>query len=436
MLDGPRALMRGRTTILDHALAAARPQRPTASSTLDGGRDRRPRPRARPGAAAARAAARPRGDGARCSRARCGERRARRRRGRARRLQAGRAVAVHYARVDGAADAVATRIAGVDLAARARQPRYADRGAADRALARAARSLRRRRSTRSSPGCRSTRGCPRSPSTGRARAPAGRRRSTGEPALVGYKPRARAVLRRGRARAQGLRRERAVRRGAGRACAPQRGPLRTAAFAAALPELRLTVQRRVAARRRRRRPTSPPRPARWPPTLQRAALDDLPAAPPERQLAAARGKADGDRGRAARAARPRSTRSCAGSRDALPAGARARARARRLPRRPAARARRRRSRSSTSTSCASRRRRSTSRPTPPTSCAAATATARRSRPCSSRCSSGYGARPDALDWHLAAAILGRAAHPFHRQVPGWPERIEAMVARGGGDACG
>ena len=27
-----------------------------------------------------------------------------------------------------------------------------------------------------------------------------------------------------------------------------------------------------------------------------------------------------------------------------------------------------------------------------------------------------------FDWHLAAAILGRAAHPFQRQVPDWPER--------------
>jgi Ser/Thr protein kinase RdoA (MazF antagonist) len=41
---------------------------------------------------------------------------------------------------------------------------------------------------------------------------------------------------------------------------------------------------------------------------------------------------------------------------------------------------------------------------------------------------GYGSRPDALDWHLGAAILGRAAHPFQRQLPGWPERVERMVA--------
>ena len=41
---------------------------------------------------------------------------------------------------------------------------------------------------------------------------------------------------------------------------------------------------------------------------------------------------------------------------------------------------------------------------------------------------GYGGRPEALDWHLAAAVLGRAAHPFQRQVPRWRERAEATVA--------
>jgi ATP-binding cassette, subfamily B, bacterial len=40
---------------------------------------------------------------------------------------------------------------------------------------------------------------------------------------------------------------------------------------------------------------------------------------------------------------------------------------------------------------------------------------------------GYGSRPADLDWHLAVAILARAAHPFQRQVPGWEERVEAMV---------
>jgi Phosphotransferase enzyme family len=40
---------------------------------------------------------------------------------------------------------------------------------------------------------------------------------------------------------------------------------------------------------------------------------------------------------------------------------------------------------------------------------------------------GYGSRPDGLDWHLAAAILVRASHPFHRALPAWEERVETMV---------
>jgi Ser/Thr protein kinase RdoA (MazF antagonist) len=40
---------------------------------------------------------------------------------------------------------------------------------------------------------------------------------------------------------------------------------------------------------------------------------------------------------------------------------------------------------------------------------------------------GYGARPEALDWYLAAAILARSTHPFRRQVPDWPERIDGLV---------
>jgi hypothetical protein len=40
---------------------------------------------------------------------------------------------------------------------------------------------------------------------------------------------------------------------------------------------------------------------------------------------------------------------------------------------------------------------------------------------------GYGERPAGLEWHLATAVLGRAAHPFQRQVPEWPERVSAMV---------
>ena len=40
---------------------------------------------------------------------------------------------------------------------------------------------------------------------------------------------------------------------------------------------------------------------------------------------------------------------------------------------------------------------------------------------------GYGGRPDALGWHVTAAILARAAHPFQRQLEDWPARVEAMV---------
>jgi ATP-binding cassette, subfamily B, bacterial len=40
---------------------------------------------------------------------------------------------------------------------------------------------------------------------------------------------------------------------------------------------------------------------------------------------------------------------------------------------------------------------------------------------------GYGGCPPALDWHLAAAVLMRAPHPFHRLTPAWPERVAGIV---------
>jgi Phosphotransferase enzyme family len=40
---------------------------------------------------------------------------------------------------------------------------------------------------------------------------------------------------------------------------------------------------------------------------------------------------------------------------------------------------------------------------------------------------GYDGRPECFEWHLAAAILGRAAHPFQRQVADWPQRVEATI---------
>jgi hypothetical protein len=40
---------------------------------------------------------------------------------------------------------------------------------------------------------------------------------------------------------------------------------------------------------------------------------------------------------------------------------------------------------------------------------------------------GYGERPEGLDWYLAALILRRSSHPFRRMRPDWPERVAAMV---------
>jgi Phosphotransferase enzyme family len=40
---------------------------------------------------------------------------------------------------------------------------------------------------------------------------------------------------------------------------------------------------------------------------------------------------------------------------------------------------------------------------------------------------GYGTDVPDLDWYLAAIVLIRAPHPFHRFATGWPERVEGMV---------
>jgi thiamine kinase-like enzyme len=41
---------------------------------------------------------------------------------------------------------------------------------------------------------------------------------------------------------------------------------------------------------------------------------------------------------------------------------------------------------------------------------------------------GYGARPKGFEWDLAAALLVRASHPFHRALPAWESRTEALLA--------
>jgi Phosphotransferase enzyme family len=40
---------------------------------------------------------------------------------------------------------------------------------------------------------------------------------------------------------------------------------------------------------------------------------------------------------------------------------------------------------------------------------------------------GYGGRPPALGWYLAAVVLARAPHPFQRADPAWPERVKGTV---------
>jgi Phosphotransferase enzyme family len=40
---------------------------------------------------------------------------------------------------------------------------------------------------------------------------------------------------------------------------------------------------------------------------------------------------------------------------------------------------------------------------------------------------GYGARPPALEWYLAAVVLARAPHPFQRFVSAWPKRVRGMI---------
>ncbi len=41
---------------------------------------------------------------------------------------------------------------------------------------------------------------------------------------------------------------------------------------------------------------------------------------------------------------------------------------------------------------------------------------------------GYGDRPEALQWYLAANLLRRAERPFRALEEDWPARVEALVA--------
>ena len=432
LLDGLRALMRGRTTILaTHserlARSADRVVRLERGSTAT---PRAPRPRAsdpalpqlerlldRDAMRAVLARSLPAG-------AALGE------------LAIGRViykpgdtVAVHYAgAVDGARhDAVATCIAGVDLAARARRPRY--RALAARANGRSPAVATLSYDDEAGALVSWLPFDPRLPALAEDGPELARRLGTGvtlpeELELIGYKPRSRAVL-----RGDGL-----VLKAYGAARSFDAAltglttplPLLTATFAGAVPELRLTAQRSLQGELPADAADVAARAGAIVATLQRAPQRSLAAAPAELRLDAAIRKAAVIEAVLPELA-PRLAALVQRLRDALPAAA-------------------------------------TPVPAhgdfhadqlllagdaiavidldqlcladPALDLATYAADVVRGRAGDREAVErvlellldGYGSRPPALDWHVAAAILGRAAHPFQRQVPGWPERVEAMVA--------
>ena len=248
----------------------------------------------------------------------------------------------------------------------------------------------------------------------------------GEPELIGYKPRGRAVLRLDGLILKAYGRERQFEAALAGLRASQHGPLPTAAFAGAIPELRLTAQQRIEGRIAEDAADVAAEAGAMAATLQRADLAPALAHPPEKLLDSAVRKAEVvetvlpelcDRLDAL-------VRRLAG---ALPAG---------LPLVPA--------HGDFHVDqllvrdgdiavvdfdglCVA---------APALDLATYAADVVRGRPGDHEklqavlepLLEGYGDRPDALEWHLAAAVLARAAHPFQRQVPGWRERVEATVA--------
>ena len=246
----------------------------------------------------------------------------------------------------------------------------------------------------------------------------------GAPVLVRYKPRARAVLRWGEhvLKAYGRRRD----FDAAVAGLQAEHPLPTAAFEAALPDLRLTMQRALPGELPDDALAVADRAGATVAALQRADLR-LPAAPPERQLASALHK-----GRLV----------CAVAPELEPLVDRLRRRLEQtLPDAGALKPAHgdfhadqllvgggeRLAVIDFDSLCLA---------APALDLATYAADVVRGRPTDAESLqdvlepllAGYGTRPEALEWHLATAILTRAAHPFHRQVPGWRERMAAMVS--------
>jgi ATP-binding cassette, subfamily B, bacterial len=247
----------------------------------------------------------------------------------------------------------------------------------------------------------------------------------GAPELLGYKPHARAVLRSNghvlKAYGSAARFEAAL---AG-LCAASAGPVPTGTFAGASPQLRMTAQRAVAGRRPESAAEVAEAAGALAAALQRMPAAGLPAAPPERVLRSAVRKGElvaavlpGLRERV-EALTARLAREAPSGVPLVPAhgdfhvdqliagdGAIAVVDFDGL--------------------CVS---------APALDAATYAADVVRGRAADAvavgevleRFLAGFGERPAALDWYLAVAMLARVAHPFQRQLDGWPERVEAML---------
>ena len=339
-------------------------------------------------------------------------------------------LAVHYrAGVGGAPhDVVATSIAGVDLAARAARPRYAElaRRVDARSPAAAAVSYDDRLGALVTwlpfdPKL------PALAEDGRELARRLRRPGMDEPSLIGYKPRARAVLRAGRyvLKAYGRTREFEAAL-TGLVTASRQGAVPTARFEGVVPELRLTAQRAVDGHRPDSAAEVAAAAGELVAALQRAPVAALAPALPERHLESAARKADLI-GTLIPSLRPRLDGLLDALGAELPAGvplvpAHGDFHVDQLLIGPGGIA------------VIDFDQMCLAAPALDIATYAADVVRGRDRDLAlvrdvvEAMLDGYGQRPEALDWHLSAAILGRAAHPFHRQVPHWPERVEAMVA--------
>ncbi len=243
----------------------------------------------------------------------------------------------------------------------------------------------------------------------------------GEPELLRYRPRHRAVLRWGahvlKAYATKPHFDAAV------AALRVRSPLRTAAFEAALPDLRLTMQRRLPGAGPDNAVDVAGEAGEAVARLQRAAIA-LPEAPPERQLAAALKRAELIAEIAPGAAVERLARRLRGT---VPAGGEL---------------------------CPAHGDFHVDQlllgrdglavidldglclAPPALDLATYAADVVRGRETDERAVAavldplieGYGGPPPDFEWHLATAILTRAAHPFQRQAGGWKHRVHNMVA--------